>query len=257
MIGWLRRTLSFSRFTVKEYVRSGRVLVEIMALVIGLWLFFLPQIKDGLDATYFFGVAGLLIPALAAVTTVLIMRLGNRPQGYVVLGRRLGRAGYLFGLYLSATFITLLSYALLLLVVLVGSRLINPVVISPVTWAQGTLPLMLNAGIVAAFVMILMPLLLPDWMRLLVLVSFLAVGVSGLSKEYGLFESSNLGGLLERAADLLAIAITPVARGYMLATSHAYDSLAVETLLIQLGMVLILLGLALMMFCRREIIFRS
>lgn len=257
MIGWLRRTLSFSRFTLNEYVRSGRVLVEILALVVVAWIFFNPRDVSGFPESYFFTYTGIFIPALAAVTTAMIMRLGNRPPGYIVLSRTLGRSGYLVGLYLTAVFVSTVAYLLLLSFVVGINRLMpQAAVFSPQGWILGTLPVLLNVAIVAAFVTFLMPLVLPKGLRLAGLV-VLAVALSEPGQYLNALGAGSFGSALGRIVDTLAILILPAARGYKLGVDHVYDSYAIETLLSQLALLVVVLALALLGFCRRELVFES
>ncbi|MHB1415816.1 MAG: hypothetical protein ACYC1C_11235 [Chloroflexota bacterium] len=263
MIGWPRRTLSFSGFTVGEYIHSGRILVELLALILVWWFFFKPQVDSGLVDSDFFSVAGLFFPALAAVTTAMTMSLGNRPQGYVVLGRALGRTGYLIGLYLAAIFITAFTYLLLLAYVLVASQSAAPATtIVPTRWLLGTLALFLNVGIAAAFVTLLTPLVISRLPRL-ILLALLGVALSGLGQDNNLLGlnvalgTDAIGRLLGSIVTAWAVILLPVGQGYGLAVVGTYGDFAVATVLSQLAVMLMLLALGLVVFCRRELIFRS
>ena len=43
MIAWIRRVIAFTRFTIQEYSRSGRIMIEFIAVMVALWLFFWPR----------------------------------------------------------------------------------------------------------------------------------------------------------------------------------------------------------------------
>ena len=96
----LSRTLRFAAFTLTEYARSGRVLVELIASVVFFYIF-LRRWTSAIQPDYFFSVVSLFTLALGFYTSTTVMALGDRPQGYLVLVRRLGRGGYLVGLYLA------------------------------------------------------------------------------------------------------------------------------------------------------------
>src|SRR5918911_3672478 len=118
----LTRTLRFVAFTLVEYMRSGRILVEILAAVAFFYLFF-RRSNSSMSPDYFFANTALFILGLTFYTTSAMMGLGDRPQGYILLVRRLGRVGYLIGLYTAALAITWGVYA----AISIGVALYNPV----------------------------------------------------------------------------------------------------------------------------------
>src|SRR5918911_5384023 len=118
----LTRTYRFVAFTLVEYARSGRILVELLASMVFFYIF-LRRSDSGTQANYFFSTTGLFVLGLTFYTTSAIMGLGDRPQGYLILARRLGRGGYLLGLYLATQTVVWAMYGLLSL----GAALTNPV----------------------------------------------------------------------------------------------------------------------------------
>src|SRR5262245_8552820 len=108
----ITRTLRFVAFTLVEYARSGRILVEFLATMVFFYLFF-RRSTSPMQGGYFFSAASLFTLALSFYTTSAMMGLGDRPQGYVLLVRRLSRASYLIGLYLAALAIIAGLYGLL------------------------------------------------------------------------------------------------------------------------------------------------
>jgi hypothetical protein len=67
MIDWMRGIHTLCRFTLREYIRSGRVLAELMAMPVVAWLFFWPNgAVKGLDPVWFFSMAAIFFVLLAA-----------------------------------------------------------------------------------------------------------------------------------------------------------------------------------------------
>src|SRR4051812_46906643 len=103
----LRRTFSFIVFTLTEYARSGRILIELLASIVFFYLFLW---RWTAEPDYFFSTAGLFALGLTFSTISAMQRLGDRPQGYLILVRRIGRGTYLLALYLAALVIVLAMY---------------------------------------------------------------------------------------------------------------------------------------------------
>src|SRR6266545_1909664 len=158
MINWLRRMLTLCRFTLREYIRSGRVIVELVAMPVVAWLFFWPNgAVKGLDPVWFFSMASIFFVILAAYTMFAVVRLGGRPQAYVIVSRELGRRGYLIGLYSAAFVIIFVVYLLFsILIAIIWST--RPHTLSLGGWLAGSLPLLLNAVMIAALVLLITPL---------------------------------------------------------------------------------------------------
>ena len=250
---WPRRTLAFTRFTLQEYVRSFRILAELCAVVAVVWLFFWPRGTKGLDGDQFFGLGGLCILALTAYTTFAVVSLGKRPQGYVVLARRLGRRGYVLGLYLAAltviTVMYLLLTALVLLANVLNSQSFN---LSPGEWLLGSLPLLLNVALLAAFVTLLTPLVITAAPRLLIL-GGLVVALSR-GRDVELIGQLPGGAVWQALQMALSVPLLPALSGFALALQRGYDLAALGILLSQVALTAALLASALLIFDRRDLL---
>lgn len=246
------RLLRFTGFTLLEYLRSGRVAIEIIAALSLYAIFF----RRPMNAEYFFSVCGVFTPALTLYTMAAFIGLGDRPQGYVVLSRGVGRATYLLGLFLGAVAIVAGIYGLLC----IGVALLNrPPDLDMGGWVLGTMPLLLNIGLLAALMLMLSPLVLPTGWRLLVL------GLIALA-----FSSNFLGGqLLEALPEavravlralqaLLGGPLVPAFYGFQLAVTRDYSAAtAIANLLAQASLLISLLGLSIYAFTRRDLIFST
>ncbi len=254
MINWSRRTIIFALFVLSDYLRSWRFLAESLVgfAVYGLFLF--PQGADPLDAARFFSVSGLFMLVQAAYSTWIIVGLGRRAQGYVILSRPLGRSGYLIGHYLASVAWTVTLYTGLSLVVfavyLAGK---TPIGFSLESWLLGVLPLALDAAVVAAYVTLVTPLVLTSWLRLLAL----ALLALALSTEVGVFNSLEMGWILVRLHEVMGFFLLPVAAGFGLAVQRSYTLASGWIFGSQLLSVLLLLVLAVIAFGRRETILTS
>lgn len=250
MTDWWRRALAWGRFMVREYVRSGRVLVEIVAMVTAIWTLFWPRGSQAMSPEQFFTLAGLFVLALACYTTLMILRLGYHPQGSVVISRALGRSGYLSGLYLAALAIVALIYLSLSLIVL-ALHWRTPL-FSIGTWLLGSLPLLLDAAIVAALMLLLVPLVVPGNVRLVVL----GLVVLVLSQDRDILGRLPGQALLEPLQTILGLPLVVIFGGFNLAVGRVYNLTAIGILLGQALFVALLLACALLAFNRRELIFR-
>lgn len=246
------RTLRFTLFTLLEYVRSGRVLVELAATVAVFYLFF-RRLGTPMTAEYFFSTAGLFTLALTFYSASTILGLGDRPQGYLVLARRLGRVGYLIGLYLAALAVVSAAYG----AVSLGVALYNPVQgLSLLGWVAGTIPLLLNVALLSALLLLLAPMVLTTGWRLAIL-AFVALAFSG-----SLIGGPTLASLppavataLDVLRTLFSTPLLPAFTGFALSVSRDYQGLNSVIPLAQLFLTLGLLALAVYTFSRRELIF--
>jgi ABC-type transport system involved in multi-copper enzyme maturation permease subunit len=246
------RLLRFTGFTLLEYLRSGRVAIELIAVLAVYFVF----LRRSMNAEYFFSVAGVFSPALTLYTMAAFIGLGDRPQGYVLLSRGVGRLTFLLGLFLAACVIVAGAYGLVCLITAILNR---PVDLDLGGWLLGTLPLLLNIGLLAALMLMLSPLVFPTSWRLFVL------GLIALA-----FSSNFIGGtLLESLPDafrsllramqaLLGGPLVPAFYGFQLAVTRDYSTpTAYANLLAQASLLVSLLGLAVYAFSRRDLIFSS
>ena len=250
----LRRALAFADFTLREYVRSGRIVVEAVAVLAAVWLLFWPRGSQGLEPGQFFVLGGLFLFILSAYTTLVMMRLGNRPEGYVLLVRPLGRTGYLLGLYLTAIAIVGVAYlALSGLAMAVQAGAGQPLRLDFATWALGSLPLLLDAALVAAFFTLLSALVLPADARLLVLALLVLAFSADLT---GGLPSAPLTAL-RPLQSLLSLPLLPATAGFALATAPVYDTVALRIIAGQAFLLVVVVGVAVWAFARRDIVLPS
>lgn len=244
------RMLRFTRFTLVEYVRSGHILVEVLASVAFFYVFFW---RASVQRDYFFSLTGLFTLGLAFYTTSAIMGLGDRPQGYVLLARRLSRSGYLIGLYLAALLVVFAVYGVVCVGVVVLQRVEG---LTFGGWVLSTVPLLLNVGLFAALLTLMTPIVLTPGLRLLVL-ALIALAFSG--NLIGGETLTAMPVVLVRALDLLrtifSVPLLPAFTGFELSVTGSYAGLAYLTPISQLLLLLSMLALAVYAFGKRDIIF--
>ena len=252
MIRTLSRTLRFAAFTLTEYARSGRVLVELIAGVIFFYIF-LRRWTSPIQPDYFFSVTSLFTLALGFYTATTVMALGDRPQGYLVLVRRLGRGGYLIGLYLAVLVVVWAIFGL----ISIATAIYNPVEGLTVRgWLLGALPLLLNVALLGALMVLMAPMVLPASGRL-TLLALVAVAFSGgLIGGQTLLELPRaLTATLSVLRTIFSAPLLPAFTGFALAVSRDYSGFSAIIPLAQISLTLGLLALALYVFGRRELIF--
>lgn len=244
----LERIMTFARFTLVEYARSGRVLIEVITTIAAFVVFFF---NHTIDATYFFSTAGVLSIILTFYTTSSIMGLGDRPQGYVLLGRKLGRTGYLLGLYTAALLVELAAYGVLSL----GVALLNPVAMDIGDWLLGSLPLILNMALLGALLTLLTPLVLTPGWRLLIM-GILALAFSGnlIGGPTLATMWPPLSSLLNMLRTVFSTPLLPAFTGFALSASRDYSGTNAVIPLAQLLMIVGLLSLSIYAFSRRDIV---
>ncbi|MGQ9548569.1 MAG: hypothetical protein ACUVSY_11195 [Roseiflexus sp.] len=254
MMQALIRTGWFAVFTLSEYLRSGRIVIELAATAVAYYLFFrrwmLPMTPD-----YFFSTVGLFTLGLTVYTGSTLLALGDRPQGYVILARRLGRGPYLLGLYFSVLAVSWGIYGIICLLI----ALTNPIrALGIIGWMSGTLPLLLNLAMLAAILTLLTPIVLPAPWRLAVL-ALVALAFSG-----NLIGGSTMSSLPEPVAQALDVLRTvlstpllPAFTGFAISVSRDYSGASAVIPVAQLSLVIGLLSLAVYSFARRELIFST
>lgn len=246
------RLLRFTGFTLLEYLRSGRVAIEIIATLAVYFVF----LRRPMDAQYFFSALGIFTPVLTLYTTAIIIGLGDRPQSYVPLAHGIGRGTYLLGLFLSACAIVLGAYGLLSLAAALFNR---PGDMAPGDWLLGALPLFLNIGLLAALMLLLSPLVLSTGWRLLVL-GLIALAFSSNFIGGVMLEAMPEAGraLLRAVQALVGGPLVPAFYGFQLAVTRDYGTpTAFANLLAQALLLVSLLGLSIYALSRRDVIFSS
>lgn len=248
----LMRTFWFAVFTLDEYLRSGRIIVELAATAVAYYLFF-RRWTTPMTPEYFFSTVGLFMLGLTVYTGSSILALGDRSAGYVTLARRLGRGPYLLGLYFAVLAVSWAVYGAICLLV----ALTNPIRNLDFTgWALGTIPLLLNLAMLAAFLTLLTPIVLPAPWRLAVL-ALVALAFSG-----SLIGGATLSSLPESVAialdvmrTILSTPLLPAFTGFAISVSRDYSGASAVVPVAQLFLVIGLLAFAVYSFAKREIVF--
>jgi hypothetical protein len=188
-----------------------------------------------------------------------MMGLGDRAQGYLLLTRRLGRIGYLLGLYLAAVSVVGGAYGLISLL----TALLNPVAdLSLRGWLLGSLPLLLNVALMAALLLMLSSLVFAPGWRLGVL-GLIALAFSGNLVNGPLQEAlQNMGAdivvrLLKAVQAILSWPLVPPFVAYELSVTRVYTANALIILYAQISLIVALLGLSIYAFERRDLSFSA
>jgi hypothetical protein len=251
----LIRLLQFTGFTLLEYLRSGRILVEMIAAVAFFYIFLTRRSDRSIDAEQLFTLTGLFSLALTLYTMSALLGLGDRPQGYVLLVRQLGRGSYLLGFYLAALVVVSGIYGLECIGVALTNR---PDDLDLSGWLLGTLPLLLNVAMLAALLLMLSSLVFSPGWRLTVL-GLIALAFSGNLINGPLLRSLPQGvqSALTAVQTVLSWPLVPPFSGFALSVSREYGTSGLVIVVAQASLVAALLGLALYAFSRRELIFTS
>jgi hypothetical protein len=251
----LQRLVRFSFFTLLDYLRSGRILVELLITLGCFYLFLWPRNEETLTVENFFSVAGLFSVALTLISMNTLLGLANRPQAYLLLRRRIGRIGYLLGSYSVAVLVVAGCYMLLSLLAALFSQIEG---FGLVAWVLGSLPLMMNVALFGALVMLLSSLVLNAGWRLLIL-AMIAIALSD-TMITGPLKSELPGPLLTGLAALQTLfswPLVPPFFAYELAITRNYAGNAVLIIVAQFLLIIALLGLALYSFGRRDLQFSN
>lgn len=246
----IRRILTFTQFTLTEYVRSGRIIVEIIATML-FWALFLRQWP--VDLSQFFSLTGIFTLLLSLYTTSSLLSLGERPQGYTIVTRPLGRHGYLLSHYFVALIVVTAMFLLVTAVTLFYNQLVfrGAFDFSLGEVVKGAVPLLLNVALLASLMVLLSSLVLSNTLRLLVL-AILAVAL--YSQAWHL---SPLFPYIRPLQSLFSWPIYPAIAGFKLATTREFTGPALYIPVAQLALTVLLLSLALSAFKRRDIILRN
>ncbi len=244
----LYRLVTFARFLFADYFRSGRVLVELGSTVAFWTVFFRDRGLAPLTLDVFFSLSSIWMLLLTFYTASALLGVAERPQGYLLLTRPLGRRGYLLGFYIVAVAVALLMFALLTALTFIFNR---PLDWSFVEWGKGSLPLVLNIGLVAALMTLMSSLVLSNALRLVVL-AILAITLYSQT-----FHLQSFFRFIQPLQSALSWLIVPPLRAYRLATTRVFESTDLFVLLGQIGLTAALLLLALWSFSRRNVILRE
>ena len=245
------RTLHFVAFTLIEYARSGRILVDLLAGVVFFYLFLW---RSTSQPDYFFSTVGLFTLVLTFSTISATQNLGDRPQGYLILVRQIGRATYVLGLYLAALVVIVAIY----LAISLGAVLLQRVVGMDLrSWVLGSIPLLLNVALLGALLTLLAPMVLSASWRLAVLALF-AIAFSGnLLSGPVMARLGPIAGALDVLRTIFSTPLLPPFTAFELSRTQNYSGINLVIPLAQLSLTLGLLALAVYSFSRRELIFSS
>lgn len=251
----IAHTLLLTGFTLIEYIRSGRIWIELGACTAFYVVFLRSGNNAGIDAEKFFSLNGIFLLALTIYTMSAVIGLGDRPQGYVLLSRHIGRASYLLGLYLCAIIVLTILHILLSLATFALSRFTD---LTLAGWFLGTLPLLLNIGLMAALLLLLSPLVFSTGWRLFVL-GLIALAFSG--NFLGNATIERLPGIVQQILSslqtILGWPMIPAFSGFALSMSRDYSGSAPVILIAQASLLFSLLGLSVYSFSRREIVLNA
>lgn len=249
------RLIRFIGFTLLEYLRSGRALIEVAAAGAFFYFFLFQRGEDMIEPDKFFSLVSLFSIALTIYTMSAMIGLGDRPQGYMLLTRRLGRMGYLLGFYFAAVTIVSGAYGLISLMM----AIFNPVEGLDIrNWLLGSLPLLLNVALMAALLLMLSSLVFaPSW-RLAVL-GLIALAFSGNLVNGPLQNAlpSVVVRLLGAVQTILSWPLVPPFFAYELAVTRTYNANAAAIILAQISLIVALLGLSIYAFERRDLSFSA
>ncbi len=247
------RTLArFINFILQEYVRSGRIVVELIATLAFCFIFLRPS-GEGMEAHYFFTVTGIFSLGLTLYTVSSSLNLGDRPQGYVLLARRLDSTSYLLGYYLNALLIVTGMYLLICITTVFWNP---PSGLSSGGWLLGTLPLLLNVGLLGALLLMLSPLVFSAGWRLFVL-TLIALAFSSNFIPRPILDAlpAVIQRLLTSLQTVLSWPLVPAFRGFALSLSRDYSGSASIIIIAQISLLIALLGLAMYAFAQRDLVF--
>ena len=243
----LRRIAVFTRLTLTEYTRSGRILIEI-TLAIAFWGIFFQNASVLVTLPQVFQLSGIFTLLLTLYTVSSMLSLGDRAQGYIVLTRPLGRRGYLLGLYAAAVLVVWLTYVLIVALTTLVNR---PIDFTARDLLLGSIPTMLNIALLAALMMLLSSLVLKNVPRLFLLA---ALAIALYSNSWPQARSNRL---IATAQSVFSWLLVPAMKGYQLAQTRVYSGGGAAILVAQVAMTVLLLSLALSAFARRDLILGS
>lgn len=246
------RTARFIGFTLLDYIRSGRVAVEII-ITLAVYFVFL---RRPMDASYLFSVLGVFGPALTLYTASSFIGLADRPQGYVLLVRGVSRSAYLLGIFFATFTLVAGAYGMLCIAV----ALLNPPFDLDLTgWLLATLPLLLNIGLLTALMIMLSPLVFSTGWRLFVLALIAMAFSSNFIGGTVMEQLPEIVRMLLRAVQaILGGPLVPAFYGFQLSITRDYATpAAIANVLAQASLLASLLGLAIYSFSRRDLIFSS
>src|SRR5690242_18697460 len=112
---WHTPTLTVARFTLRSYIRSGWLLVDLVFVWFLYAAFFF---EFGGDVTYFYGIVNQGLGALSILGSIIMAQRALKAQMYLPLARLASRAVYVRGIILATGVLRVFSFVLILLLAL-------------------------------------------------------------------------------------------------------------------------------------------
>ncbi len=248
----LLQAVQYAAFTLAEYARSGRILIEAVAALGCAVIFFRPDGSLPATPEYFFSIAGASTLALCFYSSSAIFALGDRQQSYLLLVHGLGRSGYLIGLFAAVASVVAAAYGLLCLIIAV----INPIAgLDMRGWILGSVPLLLNIALLSALLTLLAPMVLTAGWRLLAL-ALVALAFSGslISGPTMALLPASIATIINVLRTIFSAPLLPAFTGFALSVNRDYSGISATVPFAQLGLTIALLMLAVAIFVRRELV---
>ncbi len=109
---WRLPALTVARFTLKSYVKSGWILLDIVLI----WLFYATFFLEfGGDVSYFFATTNMCMSGLTLLSTIIIIRRAMQARVYLPLARLSSRSAYIRGIILATGILRIPQIFLMLL----------------------------------------------------------------------------------------------------------------------------------------------
>ena len=150
---WRLPSLTIARFTLVSYIRSGRIYVDILCVVLFYVALFL---GFGGNVSYFYNISGFGLLAITILGTALMAQREMSARIYLPFARLGSRAAYVRGLMLATGALRIPLFLLLLLLVMLysgnGSHFCTPVCIEGATWSNmlpGAIGVLANCMVVS------------------------------------------------------------------------------------------------------------
>jgi hypothetical protein len=115
--------ITIARLTLDSYFRSGWMWAEFVLVLIFFAALFFPFEED---VPYFYGTSNWDLSAIAVLGAAIMVRQATSARTYVLLARLSSRASYSRGLMLATAVLRIPIFLVMLLLVLLAHRLINP-----------------------------------------------------------------------------------------------------------------------------------
>jgi hypothetical protein len=240
----LRRIAIFARLMLTEYIRSGRILIE-LTLAVAFWGLFFQNPRGEIALDQVFQLSAIFSLLLTLYTSSSMLNLADRPQSYMVLTRPLARSGYLLGIYVASVLLVWGAFFIVLLLTLLVNRPLDLTVRDAVL---GSIPTMLNIALLAALMLLISSQVLKNTPRLLLLAA-LAIALYSNS-----WSQARANPIISALQSIFSLLLVPSMKGYQLAQNRVLTAGDFAILLAQVAMTALILSLATLAFSRRDLI---